>query len=156
MNREKWFAVNTNPKCEGLVHDLLRREDFEVFLPKIINRKRAVEVLFPGYLFVRLDLDSPAWVKIKYLHGVRKILSFGNMPLPMPEAIIAAIKNRDYTHKAVAWRPGDKVAFTKGPFAGLEGKFTGEVSGKERVKVLLTAVQQAITVEVEATELSKV
>ncbi len=155
MNREKWFAVNTNPKCERLVHDILRRESFEVFLPKIVNKKQAVENLFPGYLFVRLDLDSPAWVKIKYLHGVRKILTFGNMPLPIPEAIIAAIKNRDYAQKAATWRSGDKVTFTKGPFAGLEGKFTGEVSGKERIKVLLTAVQRAITVEVDATELSR-
>lgn len=66
-------------------------------------------------------------MKIKYLHGVRKILSFGDRPVARAEAIIAVIKNRDYAaEKAVAWRPGEGVAFTKSPFAGLEGKFTVE------------------------------
>lgn len=56
IDREKWVVINTNPQCEWLVHDFLRRENLEAFLPKIMNRKRAVELLFPGCLFASIWL----------------------------------------------------------------------------------------------------
>ena len=156
-----WYAVNTNPRCEDLVSSLLDRNSFKVFLPKIKNsRNKGIEPLFPGYLFVRLDTRLSNWVKIKYLHGVRKIVGFGHTPVPVPAAVIGAIErglnNQDYAKKTLALKLGDKVSFARGPFAGLEGKFTGEVSGKERVRVLLDAITRPFSVEVEAAALSKV
>jgi len=145
-----------------MVYYALCRESFEAFLPKIPkkSRKRVEEPLFPGYLFVRLNLGLSNWVKIKYFPGVRKILSFGNNPTPVPEAIIATIKQKiksnDYSYKVLPFKKGDRVRFAKGPLEGLEGIFTGEVSGKDRVKILLEAVRWASIVEVETSELTKV
>jgi len=156
-----WYVINTNPRCEEIVYHILSNEAFEVFLPKIPKRsnKKTSEPLFPGYLFAKLNLDSYDWVKIKYLQGVRKILSFGNVPVSISEEIIASIRQRaksdGYQEEIISFKCGDKVRFTGGPFEGLEGIFTGEVSGKERVKVLLKAIcSWAITVEVSTFELS--
>lgn len=156
----KWYAVNTNPKCEDLVCRLLSDAGFEAFLPKLKNGKRNVfEPLFTGYLFVRFDLADPRWVNIKYMHGVRKIVGFGGAPVPVHDRIIGAImrgvNDRDYVRQTLSLKIGDKVRFLKGPFEGLEGKFTGEVSAKQRVRVLLDAMERALTVEVEAAELVK-
>ena len=161
--------INTNPRCEDLVYQLLTKESFEVFLPKIPKRsskraksasKRALEPLFPGYIFVKLDLIAYGWVKIKYLQGVRKLLCFGGSPVPVSEEIIVSIEQKiktgGYPKKSLLLKAGDKVRFAKGPFEGLEGIFTGEVSGKERVKVLLEAIYSwAFTVEVSAVELGR-
>jgi len=161
-NSTNWYAINTNPKCEDLVQRILSNESLEVFLPKIPKKsnKKANEPLFPGYLFARLNVNSHDWLKIKYLQGVRKILCFGNNPVPISEEIIAGIKhkvtNDDFGKELLSFETGDKVRFTKGPFEGLEGIFTGEISGKERVRVLLKAIcSWAFTVEAKAVELSK-
>lgn len=158
---KKWYAVSTNPRCEDMVYRILSNESYEVFLPKItkIRDKEAMVPLFPGYLFVRFSLSSPDWVKIKYLQGVRKILSFGDNPMPVAEGVIAGImqrtKSNDCMIEQLSLKAGDKVRFTKGSFEGLEGIFKGEISGKERVKVLLNAIcSWAFTVEVSAIELS--
>jgi len=158
-----WYAINTNSKCEDLVYRILTNEALEVFLPKILKKssRRIYEPLFPGYLFARLNLNSHDWAKIKYLRGVRKILSFGNNPAPISEEIIASIKHRivndDLGTELLSFKTGDKVRFTKGPFEGLEGIFTGEISGQERVKVLLKAIcSWEFTVEARTVALSKV
>lgn len=162
-NSTNWYAVSTNPRCEDMVYSILSREDFEVFLPRIKNsRKNKIEPLFPGYMFVRLNVKLPNWVRIKYLHGVRKILSYGEALIPVPEAIISvikqqSIKDNNFFIKALSLKAGDKVRFLRGPFEGLEGKFTGEISGKERIKVLLDAIHHwAFKIEAEAGEISKV
>jgi transcriptional antiterminator RfaH len=159
-NSTKWYVINTNPRCEDLVYYVLKRESFEVFLPKIDKKfKKEKEPLFPGYLFVRFNPRLSNWVKIKYLQGVRKILGYGNTPTPVPETIIKAVierVSRGCFFEKLPFKAGDRVRFMRGPFAGLEGKFTGELSGKERVKVLLEAINWAFKVEVEASELSKV
>lgn len=163
LNSHKWYAINTNPRCEDLVYRTLTNASFEVFLPKINTKKHLKEVkepLFPGYLFVRLNTELSNWVKIKYTPGVRKILSYGDTPTPVPEEIIITIsekiKGYAYSHKVLPFIKGDRVKFTKGPFEGLEGMFTGEVSGKDRVRILLEAIYWSSTVEIEATELTKV
>ena len=160
-NSKKWYVISTNPRCEDIVYRILKSESYEAFLPKIPKRKdkEAMEPLFPGYLFVRLNLSSSDWVKIKYLQGVRKILSFGDNPIPVSEGVIAGIMQRIDDNDCMIWqlslKAGDKVRFTKGSFEGLEGIFKGEVSGKERVKVLLNAIcSWSLTVEVSAIELS--
>jgi len=162
-NSVKWYVVNTNPRCEDIVCHLLARESFEVFFPKIYRKsgKGKEEPLFPGYLFVRLSLDQSDWVKIKYLHGVRRILSFGGTPTPVPAAVMAAIDQRTENGAphgpALSLKAGDRIRFRKGPLEGLEGIFSGETSGKERVKVLLEAIRcWAVTVEVGIDELSRV
>lgn len=145
-NATNWYAVNTNPRCEDLVQRILSSESLEVFLPKIPKRsnKKASEPLFPGYLFAKLDIDSHDWLRVRYIQGVKKILSFGSNPVPISEEIIASIKhkiaNGAFKEEGLSFNAGDKVRFTKGPFEGLEGIFTGEVSGRERVRVLLEAI----------------
>lgn len=163
MTNLNWYAVNTNPRCEDMVGSFLNRDGFETLLLKIKNsRRKIMDPLFPGYLFIKLDLNKPDWVRIKYMYGVRKILSYGDTPIPVPEEIIASIKQQstqdnNFFTNALSLKEGDNVRFLKGPFEGLEGVFTGEVSGKERVKILLKAINRwAFTVEAEASEISKV
>ncbi len=167
--KARWYVINTNPRCEDLVYQVLTKESLEVFLPKIPKRsskraksasKRALEPLFPGYIFVKLDLIAYGWVKIKYLQGVRKLLCFGGSPVPVSEEIIVSIEQKiktgGYPKKSLSLKVGDKVRFTKGPFEGLGGIFTGEVSGKERVKILLKTIWSwPVKVEANSSELRK-
>ena len=162
-NQYQWYIINTNPQCEEMVCSFLNRSGFEILLPKIKDSiKNREEPLFPGYVFVRLNLSLSNWVKIKYMHGVRKILSYGDILVPVSNKIIEVIKQKNIGGskcllKALSLKKGDKVRFKKGPFEGLEGKYYVEVCGKDRVKILLKAIESwAFKVEAEACEISKV
>ncbi len=146
---------------------LLDSNSTEVYLPMLeVSRKRKrtsknrKEPLFPGYIFIRIKLVQPGWEKIKYTPGVRTIVSYGSKPVSVPETIIEEIMKR-LGHNAFApkeiipFAAGDKVQFTSGPFEGLEGIFTGTISGKERVKVLLELLRQPVKVEAEISNLEK-
>src|SRR3972149_3267017 len=155
-NGRKWYAINTNPRSEDMVQSILGT-NFEVFLPKMqVNKRRkkrrTIEPLFPGYLFVKLDLNASLWSKIKFTHGVRKILSFGKEPISVPNEVIEIIRSKSAKlvaskHKA-PFKQGATVRFTNGPFRGLEGVFTGETAGKDRVKILLQTLYRIAPVEV--------
>ncbi|HEB12577.1 MAG TPA: hypothetical protein ENI11_02760 [Actinobacteria bacterium] len=72
------------------------------------------------------------------------------------KAIFQGVENQDYARKNATFKSGDRVSFETGPFAGLEGIFTGQFSGRERAKVFLETVQRAFTIEVEIAALSRV
>jgi len=164
---KNWYAINTKPRNENLVCKLLNTNSLEVYLPMLeVSKKRRrkskekKEPLFPGYIFVRIDLDKPGWEKIKYTPGVRTIVSYGSRPVTVPEAIIEEIMeqlghNAFAQKNSIPFKTGDKVQFTSGPFEGLEGIFTGTISGKERVKVLLELLRQPVKVEAEISNLEK-
>src|SRR3989304_761823 len=163
-NGRKWYAINTNPRSEDMVQSILGT-NFEVFLPKIqVNKRRkkrrTIEPLFPGYLFVKLDLNASLWSKIKFTHGVRKILSFGKEPIPVPNKVMGIIRSKsaqmNSSKQETPFKQGDTVRFTDGPFRGLEGIFTGETAGKDRVKILLQTLYRIAPVEVSLNTLAKV
>jgi transcriptional antiterminator RfaH len=101
-----------------------------------------VEPLFPGYLFVELDLglDDPA--PIRSTRGVSGLVRFGGHPRAMPsgvvEALIAAAGRADDGAVRREWlfAAGDPVEVIDGPLAGLHGVFLAP-SGNDRVRLLL-------------------
>ena len=63
-----WYAVQTLPNRENLAVSHLERQGFDVWLPRIERiirharqTKRVWRPLFPGYLFINLDLEKARW-----------------------------------------------------------------------------------------------
>ena len=61
-----WYVLHTRSRFESVVNEALMKKTKEVFLPKILvrstrrDRKAMIRVpLFPGYLFVKTDLEPP-------------------------------------------------------------------------------------------------
>ena len=59
-----WYVLHTKSRFESVVNDGLYKKSIEVFLPKIIvpskrkDRRKLIHVpLFPGYVFVKSDLN---------------------------------------------------------------------------------------------------
>ena len=79
-----WYAVQTQPNRENLAVSHLERQGFEVWLPRIERiirharqTKRVRRPLFPGYLFINLNLETARWRAINGTVGVSHIVSFG-------------------------------------------------------------------------------
>lgn len=147
-----WYVVRSKPNREEFLEGQLISRDVEVYFPRIrvkpINpRARKHKPYFPGYLFLRIDLDKNSVTNLERIPGVVRLVSFGGEASIVPDAIVHAIRvkvdeiNAAGGQKSPGIRPGSTVKIEKGPFEGYEGIVDSRLPGKERVRVLLKMLQ---------------
>lgn len=141
VNQGAWYAVQTKSRQERRALENLLNQNFACVLPlwkceRLIKGKLVLqeEPLFPGYLFIRLDLDGN-WGSIRNTRGVTGLVRFGGEPAPVPQVVVEALMERNEP-KMNLFNSGDPVKITSGAFAGLEGVFE-HLDGIERVVIFL-------------------
>jgi len=146
-----WYLVRTKTGKERWVRDQLRPMVGEVFLPMLRAKAprwgrmtMSVGPLFPCYVFARFELEA-RYFDVKYMAGVRGIVSAGADPLAVPDAIVAEIRRRGIDDIVEITEPpfdsGQRVTVVEGPFRGFEAVFDRYLSGAERVAILLSALE---------------
>ena len=82
--------------------------------------------------------------KVVYAHGVANVVMFGTTPAKVDEEIIEAIRARMnegfVTLSPSELIPGQTVRIQEGPFKGLLAVFERELTGTQRVALLLKNV----------------
>lgn len=157
-----WYIVVTKPKQEARAHENLENQGGEVFLPmlqteSIKQGKRTLksEPLFPGYLFLRLDKNSPLFGKIRSTFGVNRLLSFGGNPVTLDSRLIDDLRLRTAAGDNLPqFKTGQTVELKEGPFRHYQALFK-EYKGAERAVILLTLLGQQNELIVELAELQK-
>ena len=158
---KSWYCIYTKVNQEDIVSGKLGDlPEIEVLNPKIaINKRRAgkqteaIEGLFPGYIFSRLDLCRYFHL-ITYTRGVRRFVGNGSgMPYAVDEKVIDCIRSRMnggvIRCESPKLTPGDKVTVVSGPFSGLTGLFLSEMKPRERISILLDTLACGARVEIE-------
>jgi transcriptional antiterminator RfaH len=146
----RWVAVRTKPHQEEQAEACIGRLGVESFLPRLEERKLVRRVyrvcvapLFPGYLFARID-PFEQYRAVKYAKGVRSIVEFGSSPAFVDDQIIDSIRSRMVdgliTVPDESMRSGQVVRIARGPLEGIEAVFQRDVSGPQRVMLLLRAI----------------
>lgn len=146
---ERWYAVCCKPRQETVAEENLVRQGFHVYLPRIRIRQRrrghwleAVEVLFPRYIFIRIDPLRRSTATIRSTCGVVGLVRFGMQPAVVPGAAMEALREREdaasglHEEKRPLFSAGETVKMVDGPLVGMEGVYT-EQDGDKRVIVLL-------------------
>jgi transcriptional antiterminator RfaH len=149
-----WSVFLTKPRKESVSVQYLTREGFETYCPKVMTQKkgRAGQPLFPGYLFIRLSPKLELTVAAR-CPGILRPLIFGNQVAIIEETIISGWKERENGTGYIrpeprpAFEQGQKVRFSEGPFAGLDGEVLEDLPAKERVRVLLEHLGMSVAVE---------
>jgi transcriptional antiterminator RfaH len=160
----RWYAAATLPRQEALAAENLRAQSFDFFLPRMRVTKRharrviqAVDPVFPGYVFVRMDVEATAWRCINGTRGIRQLVMGGERPLParagVIETLIASVGDDGYVKFTDPVRPGALVRLTNGPFAEALGEVLS-LDGRGRVRLLLSMFGSAIKVETERKRLA--
>ena len=151
----RWYVVHTQTQQESRAEMNLRRQGFEAWLPLIRRARRharrmdsVLAPLFPGYLFVRLDLSVQPWRSINGTFGVVRLLCNTDAPLAVPEGLVEEILRRcgGSGTDVLPQRPlaiGEAVRVAVGPFADLEGLFQG-MSGRDRVVLLFNLLGRQV------------
>ena len=144
-----WYLIHAKNRQEDTAERNLQHLGVETFCPRFkqikANRSKAQAEgkipLFPGYLFVRVDM-STEFRKVTYAHGVLRVVKFGSAPALVAEEIIHSIRAREDDGLVVlspssSLKPGQNVLIDKGPFQGFEAIFEQELNGINRVALLL-------------------
>jgi transcriptional antiterminator RfaH len=132
----------------------------ECFYPRIrvhpVNpRSRKVKPYFPGYLFIRVDLENVGISTFKWMPHTLGLVTFGGEAAYIPDSLIQALKRQVVSINEAGGeifdglKRGDKVKIIEGPFSGYEAIFDHRLSGKERVRVLLKFLNSDRRVPVE-------
>lgn len=143
-----WYVMHSKPNKEELLYEQLRLRAIDAYFPRIKvqpanPRARKRKPYFPGYLFVRADLDILGTSTLKWMPGALGLVDFGNHPASVPDELLQAIRERvDKANvidgkRAETFRSGEKVTIQSGPFAGYQAIFDTCIPGQERVHVLL-------------------
>lgn len=163
---QRWYVAKTKPRRESAAAVVLSQRDIEAYLPLVSTRWGArarsatYEPLFPGYLFVRLDLGADGWLAARSAPNIGYFLGCDGTPSPIPDDLVEAIRlradQRTQEPRVIRFRHGDPVVIKHGPFTGIEAVFDGCLSGRGRVRVLLEIVQRYIPVALDVDTLEPV
>ncbi len=145
----KWYVLHTKPNKEEFTWSQLYARDIEAYYPcikvKPVNpRARKSKAYFPGYLFIRIDVDVTGTSPVKWLPGTHSLVHFGDEPASIPDHLLDAIRQHveQLNPKEQALftniHPGDLVHIDYGPFTGYEAIFDEQIPGTERGRVLLS------------------
>ena len=159
-----WYLIYTKPRQEAVALTNLSRQGFECYLPmlkvqKIRQRKAALvaEVMFPRYLFIRLDTSGAgqSWSPIRSTLGVNKMVTFGGHPAKVDVQLIDHIRFRETSHSAQPmFALGEHVVVADGPFAGLEAIYQ-TTDAERRSMILLEMLGKPVSMRIDTTSLRK-
>lgn len=148
----RWYVLHCKPHKENLLHKQLCLRRIETYYPclrvKPVNpRACKIRPYFPGYLFVKVDLNIVGISNLQWLPGVRNIVTLGDEPAFVSNTILQTIRrkveeiNQAGGETLYSVKHGDLVGINSGPFAGYHAIFDTRLSGKDRVRVFLQMLQ---------------
>lgn len=132
----EWYAIQTYSGSEKSVklsienlfkeHNILdRMEQIVVPTEDIVefrNNKRKVteRSLYPGYVFIKVDLDTQLWHMIQSLPRVGRFIGESKRPTPLGkkdiDVILEKVNNRAAPKPKLSFYPGEHVRIIDGAF----------------------------------------
>ena len=162
LESPKWYLLQCKAQQQARAEWHLAEQDLECYSP-VYPKKRITkgkveirnEVLFPGYAFIKLNSHSN-WAAVRSTRGVSRIVSFNGAPHPVPDELIAALKQRTAQGSTPAplFKQGERVTITDGCFKHIDAIVKG-VTADERIIVLLTLLQTEQTLKMSPAQLAR-
>lgn len=145
----------------------MRDKIFEVIMPteevvevKDGRRTPKRERLFPGYLLVRMSMDTQSWYVVRNTPGVTGFISADeergqhSMPLPLPlserevQAILRRMESAQPRAK-IGLAQGNSVKINDGPFQEFIGVVEEVFPDKGKIRVLVSLFGRETPVELD-------
>ncbi|OEU47349.1 MAG: transcriptional antiterminator [Desulfobacterales bacterium C00003060] len=160
-----WYVLYTRSRFEQVVFDGLQGKSLEAFLPKITvvskrrDRRKKIRVpLFPGYVFIKSDLNPYERIEIVKTIGVVRLIGNKEGPILVPDDGIDSLRimvaGDNPVETGTRFRKGDPVIVVEGPFVGVTGTFV-KYRGSEHVIVAIEALGQYAAVNVPEKHVEK-
>ena len=163
-----WYVVHTysgyENKAKLALEDAIRRHDVghkfgEILVPteKVVEvkdgkKKTNTRKVFPGYIFVQMEIDNETWHVVKTTPKVTGFIGGSRNPPPITQAEIERIigttpgraggdESGEEPVIKIDFSRGEEVNIIDGPFASMKGRVeeVNEARGKLRVMVSIAS-----------------
>ncbi len=130
-------------------------------------RKESDRKLYPGYVFIELELDKDGripdkvWFMIKETEGVGDFIGSNGKPTPMSpkdqaKMLEEAERPPETATLKTEYQKGDKIKVVEGPFINFEGDVDEILPDKGMVRIITTIFGRPTPLEVEHWQIEKV
>jgi len=157
--------LEQEPECSEFIHEVLMPSEIVTSVKQ--GKKRArVKKLYPGYLFIRMDifnedgnLNPDAWYFVSSINGVTGFIG-GKEPVELTSSEIETIQSHvksleEGTAPKSYYDLGQKVTILDGPFLGLVGEVSRVDAEHQKVSVLVSIFGRETPVELENWQVEK-
>jgi transcriptional antiterminator NusG len=172
----QWYVVHTYSGYENKVKAALeerirsfgQEENFsEVLIPseKVVElvkgeKRTSTRKFFPGYIFVKMELNDETWHIVKNTPKVTGFIGSRTEPTPISdrevEDIVQQINEGVLKPKPkVVFEKGDGVVVIDGPFLNFNGVVDEVRPEKGKVRVLVSIFGRATPVELDFVQVAK-
>ena len=161
----KWYVARTRPLAEYAARNHLETAGLEVFLPCARTRTSRPghedSPLFPGYLFIRYDLEERGNGPLHRIPQPVRLVSFGGVAPSLPDCVINELSQRTCAINGTGglwtrFRPGDRVRVALGPLESLAEVVEEAKSAGARVRVLLEFLGRMVEARVPLRDVQQV
>ena len=158
----QWYVVRIQAHADHLAADALSRSGFEVFSPQIkvpsSRMENGEEPLFPGYMFLRCDLESESLPPFQSTHRVLGWVRFGNDIAWVSDQVVDELRKRlEMIDREGGLRrrfhSGELVRIVSGALQGLAEVIDDSRSVQAKVRVVLEFMGRSVLAEVSGLDL---
>ena len=165
VTQPKWYAVQTRPRHEKRVVTELSEKRVECYLPVLnqihhwSDRRKLVQVpLFPGYIFVRAELDSRLRVAVLSVWGALSFVGPQRDAMAIPDSQIEDIRTLLNTKISLSPYPflkvGQRVRVSGGALDGVEGILV--TNGHKRLVISVESIHRSLSLTIEGYDVEPV
>ncbi len=171
-----WYAIQTysgseqsvKKAIENLVQEYKIQDRVEeivvptedVYEMKNGAKKISERSLYPGYVFIKVDLDTSLWHTIQSLPKVSGFIGESKRPTPLSEAdithILEKVKNRAAPKPKVSFDPGEVVRINEGPFANFTATVEGYDIEHKKLKLNVSIFGRNTPIEILYSQVEKI
>lgn len=174
---KQWYIIHVYSAMEKSIakflQDKIDKSDYidkfgEILVPteEVIEIKNGQKItserrLFPGYVFIEIELTDETWHLVK---STPKVTGFiggkANKPTPIPLSEVQAMRDKmkagfDKPKHKILFEIGEVVRIKEGPFADFTGNIEEVIYEKNRLRVSVTIFGRATSVDMEFSQVEK-
>ena len=173
---KKWYVVHTKTGYEDKVKAILLNKiktngEGDLFSHVLIPTESVAEIkagerkisqrkFFPGYVFIRMELNDKTWSLVKNTPWVTNFVGSKTSPVSLSEEEVKNLLKKTNERKEkpmpkVMFSAGESVRVADGPFANFNGTVEEINPDKGKLKVMVTIFGRATPVEFEYWQVEK-
>lgn len=171
----QWYAIQTYSGSEQSVkkaiENLIEQNNASARLKAIVvpteeiyeikDKKKKImqKSIYPGYVFVHINLDTELWHMIQSLPRVGRFIGESKKPTPLNEAdiqtILDKIQNRPAPRPKISFVMGEVVLITDGPFANFTGVVESYDIETKKLKLNVSIFGRNTRIEINDVQVEK-
>lgn len=172
----QWYVVHTysgfENKAKLALEDAIRRSGLdhrfgEVLVPteKVVEvkdgqKKTTTRKVFPGYMFVQMEIDNETWHLVRSTPKVTGFIGGTRNPPAIPEDEVRRITNQmaeddEKPKPMMHFERGEEVRIIDGPFSSMKGKVEEVNQPRARLRVMVSIFGRTTPVELDFTQVER-